>query len=139
MYGVYESFFEEEFSSTFDAMADVLDRAVKALIQHDCVPADRESCARLCMEEALANAVEHGNRADPARKVRVQLAAEGETCRIRVYDEGNGFRPEKVKDPEPEQLGGRGICLIRHYMEDVEYLADEHCLQMTLPCTPVGS
>ncbi len=134
---MYESFFQEEFSSTIDAMGEVLNRAVQALIQQGCIPADREPCARLCLEEALVNAVEHGNLADPVRKVRVELASDDEGCRIRVYDEGNGFHPDKVKDPDPEQLGGRGICLIRHYMTDVEYLAEKHCLQMTLPCMPV--
>jgi len=131
---VFQSFFEEEFPSTYDAMSAALDRAVEALLANACVPRDREPCARLCVEEALANAVEHGNQGDPARTVRVELAADGDRCRIRVYDEGNGFRPEQVKDPEPEQMGGRGICLIRHYMSEVAYLDEEHCLQMVFPC-----
>ena len=45
--------------------------------------------------------------------------------------EGGGFRVDDVALPESDQLGGRGICLIRHYMEHVTFDTAAHCLEMS--------
>jgi len=47
-----------------------------------------------------------------------------------VRDEGEGFNAEDIELPDCEQLGGRGICLIRHFMDHVEFNEAEHCLEM---------
>lgn len=80
---------------------------------------------KLALEEALANAVKHGNRADPDKKVTVSYAVSDEKVVIIVRDEGSGFKPENIPDcTEPERLpipNGRGIMLIRSYMDEVCY------------------
>jgi serine/threonine-protein kinase RsbW len=80
---------------------------------------------KLAMEEALTNAVKHGNRCDPCKSVTVRYAVSPEMCVVIVRDEGGGFRPENVPDPTtPERLpvpNGRGIMLLRAYMDKVEY------------------
>ena len=87
-------------------------------------------CTRLCLEEALVNAIRHGNGCDARRKVSLELLGNGEYCTIRVCDEGAGFVPENVALPGSEQLGGRGICLMRHYMDHVQYNERDRCLEM---------
>ena len=123
-------FFEEEFPSTMDSMTPVLDRAVAALAGRGWVHPDQECRARLCLEEALVNAVRHGNCCDARRKVRLEIADMSETCRIRVYDEGVGFNLEQVREPTKDQMGGRGICLMRHYMQYITYDKANKCLEM---------
>ncbi len=80
---------------------------------------------KLALEEALANAVKHGNRADPDKKITVSYAVSDEKAVIIVRDEGSGFEPENIPDcTEPERLpmpNGRGIMLIRSYMDEVCY------------------
>ncbi len=80
---------------------------------------------KLALEEALANAVKHGNRADPNKNVTVSYAVSDEKAVIIVRDEGSGFEPENIPDcTEPERLpmpNGRGILLIRSYMDEVCY------------------
>ena len=125
-------FFQEEFHSTFDAMAEILDKAVDALRDGCWILPEQEACTRLCLEEALVNAVRHGNEGDKDRKVCLELEAQDDRCCIRVYDEGTGFLPERVDLPSADQLGGRGICLIRHYMDNVLFNQERHCLEMTL-------
>lgn len=125
------TFFKAEIPSTYDAMNKMLDQAVNAMVEEDCIRAKDEPCMRLCLEEALVNAVRHGNQGDVRRKVSLEIAGDDEICTIRVGDEGNGFCPESVPEPCCEQLGGRGIVLIQHYMDEVRYIQSENTLEMT--------
>jgi serine/threonine-protein kinase RsbW len=79
----------------------------------------------LTLEEAFLNAVKHGNKMDPTKKVKVDYSVDSDKVEIRVTDEGNGFQPESVADPrfgeglyEP---GGRGLLLMNSYMDTVRY------------------
>lgn len=80
---------------------------------------------KLALEEALTNAVKHGNANDPSKKVTVKYAVTEQKAVIIVCDEGAGFIPENVPDcTDPERLSipnGRGIMLIRAYMDEVCY------------------
>lgn len=112
-------------------MTATLDRAVAALLEGEWIQGCHIPCIRLCLEEALVNAVRHGNHGDARRTVSIQMAARGDECVIQVSDEGGGFRVDEVALPESDQLGGRGICLIRHYMEHVVFDTTAHCLEMS--------
>ncbi|HOI55171.1 MAG TPA: ATP-binding protein [Phycisphaerae bacterium] len=86
-----------------------------------------DSCfaVKLALEESLVNAVKHGNHFDPKRSVTIQYAITPDCVRISVKDEGAGFDPQKVPDPTAvENLtkpSGRGIMLMRAYMDEVTY------------------
>jgi serine/threonine-protein kinase RsbW len=75
---------------------------------------------RLALEEAIVNGLRHGNRWDPAKRVRVGYRAGPNTMLAVVEDEGPGFDPESVPDPtlaeNLERPGGRGLLLMRHSM-----------------------
>ena len=123
-------FYEREFPSTVAEAADALADALKVLAQHGWINPSRDFSPRLCLEEALVNAVVHGNANEPSRRVRVKFFAEGDTCRVCVYDEGKGFDVDQVKMADCSQFGGRGVCLIREFMEDVRFNAKDRCLEM---------
>jgi serine/threonine-protein kinase RsbW len=80
---------------------------------------------RLALEEALVNAIKHGNGLDPNKQVQVACQISSEKVRIVIEDEGSGFRPQDVPDPtEDENLEkpcGRGIMLMRAFLSVVEY------------------
>jgi serine/threonine-protein kinase RsbW len=80
---------------------------------------------RLALEEALVNAIKHGNQMDEAKKVRIAYTVTAERFDITIIDEGPGFDPADVPDPtDPENLErpcGRGLMLMRHYMSEVNY------------------
>lgn len=124
-------FFSEEFPSNFEDMTATLDRAVSALLEGDWILVSHIPCIRLCLEEALVNAVRHGNQGDASRRVLLVMSSRGDECVIQVSDEGDGFRVDDVALPEGDQMGGRGICLIRHYMEHVTFDSSAHCLEMS--------
>ena len=80
---------------------------------------------KLALEEALSNAVKHGNQGDSSKKVMIRWAITADRVVIIVRDEGPGFEPTQVPDPtSPDRLpvpNGRGIMLMRAYMDEVRY------------------
>jgi len=80
---------------------------------------------RLSLEEALTNAIRHGNGQDPQKKVKIRYRAQPEEVEIYIADEGKGFDPSLVPDPTREDKlecpSGRGIMLMRAYMDLLEY------------------
>jgi serine/threonine-protein kinase RsbW len=80
---------------------------------------------KMAVEEALVNAIKHGNQMDPEKRVRGRYRVGPERFEVRITDEGPGFNPEDVPDPTaPENLErpcGRGLLLIRFYMSSVTF------------------
>ena len=80
---------------------------------------------KLALEEALVNAIKHGNQMDRDKKVRVEYRVNPERFEIQICDEGHGFDPEDVPDPlaveNLERPCGRGLLLMRHYMTEVVF------------------
>lgn len=80
---------------------------------------------KLALEEALVNAIKHGNQMDPDKRVFVVYNVTAERFDIRITDEGAGFNPADVPDPtDPDNLErpcGRGLLLMRGFMTEVEY------------------
>ena len=80
---------------------------------------------KLALEEALTNAIKHGNQGDSAKRVTIRYAVTPQKVAIIVRDEGSGFIPDEIPDPTtPERLplpSGRGIMLMRAYMDEVEF------------------
>lgn len=89
---------------------------------------------KLALEEAMTNAVKHGNACDESKGITVRFAVDAERVVIIVRDEGCGFCPENVPDPTSSERitlpNGRGIMLMNAYMDEVRYRADgcEVCL-----------
>jgi len=93
---------------------------------HDRSYADNAVFAiKLSLEEALVNAVKHGNKLDPKKHVHVNASVSDDEVEITIEDEGPGFRREKVPDPTADEnltkCSGRGLLLMEAYMTTVEY------------------
>ena len=86
----------------------------------------------LAVEEALVNAIMHGNRLDSDKQVRVRCRVSPKVVRVEITDEGEGFDPSKVPDPtDPERLevpSGRGVMLMKAFMSRVEYNDSGNCV-----------
>ncbi len=89
---------------------------------------------KLALEEALTNAFRHGNKCDPTKKITVRYLVTEERIEIEIYDEGEGFEPASVPDPTlPENIDrphGRGIMLMRSYLDKVEYQGDGNAVRL---------
>jgi serine/threonine-protein kinase RsbW len=80
----------------------------------------------MALREAVTNAMVHGNQEDESKSVEVIFNCHDNELEIEVRDQGEGFDPAKVPDPtNAENLlktSGRGIFLMRTFMDEVEWL-----------------
>jgi serine/threonine-protein kinase RsbW len=80
---------------------------------------------RLALEEALVNAIHHGNGGDPRKAVRVWWEVRHDEVEIVIEDEGPGFDPTLVPDPREsanlDRPGGRGLLLMRAFLTTLSY------------------
>ena len=89
---------------------------------------------RLALEEALTNAIKHGNKFNPAKRVHVEAKVTPRQAEIIVEDEGPGFRRSAVPDPTRDEnlckCSGRGILLIEAFMDRVQWTRGGRRLKM---------
>jgi serine/threonine-protein kinase RsbW len=115
-----------EFTSAFE-MLDFVQVVTEHLGRSVGLDDDARHWVSVAIRESVINAIKHGNRNDAAKHVFVDLETHSNgrpELSIRVRDEGEGFEPEEVANPlAPENIlksSGRGIFLIRSFMENVE-------------------
>ena len=115
-----------EFTSAFE-MLDFVQVVTEHLGRSVGLDDDARHWVSVAIRESVINAIKHGNRNDATKHVHVDLETHSNgqpELSIRVRDEGEGFEPEEVANPlAPENLlksSGRGIFLIRSFMENVE-------------------
>lgn len=98
-------------------LADVLERLD--------VGEDDRHWMDIAVREAVANAIKHGNREDPAKKVEVDLLLADGDLVIRVMDRGEGFDPARTGDPlapgNLQKASGRGLFFMRSFMSGVDF------------------
>ena len=109
--------------SKIKAISPAVNRIMRLLKKKSCAP-EHEFAVETALQEALANAILHGNRLDPGRNVHVCCACDSvQGVLIIVQDEGEGFDPAKVPSPllgeRIHSEGGRGIFLINTLMDEV--------------------
>ena len=89
---------------------------------------------KLAVEEALINAIKHGNKLDPNKTVTVNAKVTPKQCEIQIEDQGPGFDRKSVPDPTLEEnidkCSGRGILLIEAYMNKVSWDRDGRRVKM---------
>ena len=114
--------------SEIQAISPTLDRLMRLIEGLQCVPgAERD--VELALREALANAVVHGNQKEPGKRVHIRCrCGPGKEISIVVTDQGKGFDFEKTMGngltPDPAAERGRGISLMKAYMDDVHFERD---------------
>ncbi len=89
---------------------------------------------RLALEEAVVNAIKHGNCLDCQKQVHVICQSTSDKIWIKVSDQGQGFNPQEVPDCTDAQHidrpNGRGIMLMRNFMSRVEYNKKGNVVEM---------
>jgi len=117
--------FERLIANDMEIGRHVLNELLAELRANDWSPRDVFG-VHLAMEEALVNAITHGNRNDDSKHVDIRCRLSPHTVHIEIRDEGPGFDPATLPDPtDPKRLnapGGRGVMLMREFMTSVEFL-----------------
>ena len=120
-------------SSDYNAGRDLQERILDDLQRHG-FSADATFAIRIALEEALVNAIKHGNAADPDKKIHVEARVTAKRAEITIEDEGPGFDRAAIPDPTLEEnlhkCSGRGIHLIEAYMDNVQWSRGGRRLKM---------
>ncbi len=75
--------------------------------------------------EAVNNAIVHGNKSDKSKYVNIEIKLSDHTLKVKVEDEGKGFKPDEIPDPTKpeniEELTGRGIFLMSKLADEIKF------------------
>jgi serine/threonine-protein kinase RsbW len=104
------------------------ERQIMAALERHGYERDTIFAIKLAYEEAVTNAVKHGNCNDNSKHVHLRYHVDAERVVISIRDEGCGFCPDEVPDPTAdenlERPSGRGIMLMAAYMTKLRYADD---------------
>lgn len=79
----------------------------------------------IAVTEAVNNAIKHGNASDRSKNVQLSLSLKDSLIKFVIKDEGHGFDYQNLPDPTApeniEKIGGRGIFLMKHLSDQVEF------------------
>ena len=132
-----------ELNSTMESVNQVEAAAEKMAFEAGLDEDDRFHVT-VAVREAAVNAVYHGNAYDPAKLIAVSLLNTGKDLIFTIADQGKGLDPQTLPDPlAPENLlrgSGRGIFLIRSFMDEVHFRQLQPGTELTLVkhLPPVG-
>src|SRR5436190_21713942 len=98
------------------AVHDLIGRAIEEFKLSDALA----HWIELTISESMINAIQHGNKADPAKTATLRISSIGDSIEIIVEDEGCGFKLDKVAEPTDTanllKPSGRRILIIRSFM-----------------------
>lgn len=128
--------FERTFAAAIEAKNEVLDGLLQNLQECGAIRTEADEVRmRLCLDEALVNAVMHGSKYDEKKSVRVRAFVDPLEWSVLVEDEGAGFREEDLPDPDAQENlleeSGRGVHLIRTMMDETSYWSGGRALLMS--------
>ncbi|MCP3978001.1 MAG: ATP-binding protein [bacterium] len=138
----YSVRFRRMFPSSREGLNDAVSQALSVAARSGCL-GDHQADLEICLREALANAVIHGNAYHQAKQIFLRCyAAPAAGLFIMVRDEGDGFDPDKVPDPRDEDRlaldHGRGLLLMRELMDYVEYRKQGREVVLYMTCSAAG-
>lgn len=94
----------------------------------------------MAMEEAIMNAIRHGNQCAPDKEVHIFIEIKSDRYYAKVTDQGCGFDPDDLPDPtEDENLEktcGRGVMLIKNFVDEVIYNEVGNSVELKKTKTP---
>lgn len=89
----------------------------------------------IAVTEAVNNAIKHGNSNDRSKSVYLSLCLKESLIQFIIKDEGNGFDYENLPDPTSpenlEKIGGRGIFLMKHLSDEVDFKEKGKIVQLS--------
>ena len=115
---------EDSIPSSTDAGHQLIEKLLAALTEAGWEGRDFFH-VQMAAEEAMVNAVTHGNGGEEKKRVEIEFRVAKDQTRLRFKDEGEGFCPDELPDPRSEEnlemVHGRGVMLIREMMNEVIY------------------
>ncbi len=108
------------------------------------VPVKAIQALMLAVEEMASNVVNHAYQRDATQTFRLTMQHDGDRFSVELRDHGPAFDPLQAatpaldEDPDEREIGGLGIHLVRHYIEELHYEreGEENVLRLTKHLPP---
>jgi len=129
--------------SRLDLKPELIDTLVELLVGAGQINEDERQWLVLVLDEAVVNAMLHGNEGDPRLDIHVRLATQPDGWSLQIDDQGHGFSADAIPNiDDPESLlleHGRGIRLMREWLDSLTYhRGGASILMRRRRCTPGG-
>lgn len=89
----------------------------------------------IAITEAVNNAILHGNKNNPEKRIKIAVAAAEPGLKFKISDEGTGFNFDNLPDPtDPiniDKPNGRGVFLMRHLADEVEFFEEGKTVELS--------
>ena len=97
----------------------------------------------LCVSEAVINAMEHGNKMNIGKVVKIIIEVNDDETLVCIEDEGKGFEFDQIPDPIHElnrkKVQGRGIHIIKNYARDICFKKEGSIIEFKFDLSEAGS
>ena len=113
----HQLLFKNTFSTSQNERTEVIQTVGTIIKSNRLVPVISDYELTLIVDEAVTNAMEHGNSWNPNKKVFVSVRTDGISLHVSIEDEGMGFDYAHYKSEcEQNKLSkrGRGVMILRH-------------------------
>ncbi len=129
-----KNIFIREINSTIDQVNEVED-LIQEIHQSFEIPKELQFHIRLCLVEAVNNAMVHGNSLSSSKTVIITCLRFAEFMRFSIKDEGSGFNFQEAYSSQlPESKlntpNGRGIFLIHQFSDRVQFIDRGRVIQI---------
>ncbi len=112
----------------------VVERMIEEVRDKYNVSEDMYGNMLVAITEAVTNAIYHGNKSDPTKKVSVAIVHNPHSITFTITDQGPGFDFYNLPDPtSPENLEkecGRGIFLMKHLTDQLIFSENGRVVEM---------
>ena len=95
------------------------------------LPQDAQSDSRLALEEMFSNIVSYGFEDDREHEIHMEIEVSADVLIMKIRDDGRPFNPTEYSSPnlgkplEEREMGGLGINLVRHIIDEWEYKSEK--------------
>lgn len=104
---------------------NLVEKLIDDVCEKNSVNEDYYGNILIAITEAVNNAIHHGNKSNPDKKVNVSYTSTPEKLLFTIQDEGPGFDYENLPDPtDPQNIEkphGRGVFLMRNLSDEIEF------------------
>ena len=122
------------FQSAFEEL-EKLEECLNSVEGYTKLSEDKQYEIMLVLSEAVTNAMEHGNKLDARKAVKLIVTISTDGITAEIYDEGTGFIPSELPNPLHEEAmlrdHGRGWFLMQHYSSSIEWDDAQKCLRIS--------
>jgi len=112
----------------------VVEKLIDAICSNYKVNEDHYGNILVAITEAVNNAIYHGNKADPDKKIYIAFKSDPKKITFSVCDEGKGFDFNGLPDPtDPKNIEkptGRGVFLMHRLADSVEFSEEGRCVSL---------